>query len=311
MFTTMDSQTESQSLPSNDMAAFKDVLSSSKHIIAVAGAGLSSASGIPTFRGAGGLWRKYDAVSLATTAAFRDSPSRVWQFYHYRREIVFKAQPNAAHDALAHFSFPGVRDAIAPGSTFTLITQNVDGLSRRSLARAAEVLHQPVPAPPDAPQPAILEMHGRLSDVSCTAYGCGNRWPNTDSPVCPALGGTEALLEAGVREPDIPLEDLPRCPKCGGLARPAVVWFGEIPFHIDEIFELVDKADLCLVVGTSSMVHPAAKLATKVREHGGKVAVFNVDRSKRDDQADFLFLGPCEETLPEALGINTQTGGGI
>lgn len=242
---------------------------------------------------------------------------------------MFKAQPNAAHDALAHFSFPGVRDAIAPGSTFTLITQNVDGLSRRSLARAAEALNQPVPAPPDAPQPAILEMHGRLSDVSCTAYGCGNRWPNTDSPVCPALGGTEALLEAGVREPDIPLEDLPRCPKCGGLARPAVVWFGEIPFHIDEIFELADKADLCLVVGTSSMVrtgflgsgiyalrtslqvHPAAKLAMKVKEHGGKVAVFNVDRSKRDDQADFLFLGPCEETLPEALGINTQASGGI
>lgn len=90
--------------PSKDMAAFKELLSSSKHIIAVAGAGLSAASGrftlstsqvemcaetasgIPTFRGSGGLWRKYDATSLASYSAFKTNPSRVWQFYHYRRE---------------------------------------------------------------------------------------------------------------------------------------------------------------------------------------------------------------------------------
>ena len=96
-------------LPSNDMEAFRKTLRESKHIIAVAGAGLSAASGellklyfvfttglqtncvctssgIGTFRGAGGLWRRYDAMNLATPEAFQNNPSRVWQFYHYRRE---------------------------------------------------------------------------------------------------------------------------------------------------------------------------------------------------------------------------------
>lgn len=77
---------EDTSHPSHDMNAFKQTLRTSKHIIAVAGAGLSAASGIGTFRGVGGMWRKYDAMSLATPEAFADNPSRVWQFYHYRRE---------------------------------------------------------------------------------------------------------------------------------------------------------------------------------------------------------------------------------
>jgi NAD-dependent deacetylase sirtuin 5 len=78
---------KSESEPSSDMSAFTQILNSSKNILAIAGAGLSAASGIPTFRGAGGLWRNFDAVSLATPEAFKDNPSRVWQFYHYRREV--------------------------------------------------------------------------------------------------------------------------------------------------------------------------------------------------------------------------------
>ncbi|OBZ79080.1 NAD-dependent protein deacylase [Grifola frondosa] len=282
------------------MSLFRQTLSSSKHIIAITGAGLSAASGIPTFRGAGGMWRKYDALMLATMAAFRDSPSRVWQFYHYRREMALKAQPNDAHMTLARFSIPHLRDKVAPGSTFTLITQNVDGLSTKAFELISSTQEM---ASAEEPHSTILEMHGRIFDVVCTGYNCRYREENRDSPICPALQGTEALVEAGAMEPDIPLSDLPRCRKCGELARPGVVWFGEVPHHMDEIFRLVDEADLCLVVGTSSTVHPAATLASKVKEHGGKVAVFNVDRSKRDEVADFLFLGPCEKTLPEAIGM--------
>jgi NAD+-dependent protein deacetylase sirtuin 5 len=74
-------------VPSTDMEAFRKVLYSSKNVIAVAGAGLSAASGIPTFRGAGGLWRKFNAISLASLEAFERDPNRVWQFYHYRYVI--------------------------------------------------------------------------------------------------------------------------------------------------------------------------------------------------------------------------------
>lgn len=77
---------------------------------------------------------------------------------------------------------------------------------------------------------------------------------NFDSPICPALGGTEILVESGIMDPRIPKKDLPRCSKCSGLARPGVVWFGEMPVHLDVIDALVGKADLCLVVGTSSTV---------------------------------------------------------
>lgn len=292
-------------MPSSDMKAFQDLISNSKNIIAVAGAGLSAASGIPTFRGAGGMWRKYDAKSLATPEAFRNDPARVWQFYHYRREKALSASPNAAHYALAMLSFSTYRQKISPNSNFNLITQNVDGLSKRALetvqTRAQEdgvSLSQPEP---------MLEMHGRLFDVRCTLRNCGYTEWDDSSPICEALAGTELPFDEGSVEPDISTHELPRCKKCGGLARPGVVWFGEYPLHLNTIDRLVTKADLCLVIGTSSTVYPAALYADKVRERGGKVAVFNIERSNGDQDADFLFLGPCEETLTECLGLRLES----
>ncbi|KAL7282145.1 hypothetical protein ACG7TL_003614 [Trametes sanguinea] len=286
------------------MPSFTATLKSSKRIIAVAGAGLSAASGIPTFRGAGGLWRRYDAMGLATPEAFHASPSRVWQFYHYRREKALAAQPNPGHLALAMFSIPSIRQKMAPGSSFSLITQNVDGLSRKALEQIADAhpeladeIHSPVV------QDSMLEMHGRLFDVVCTNRACGHREYNTNSPVCPALAGTEKVFSENEPEPRIDEKDLPRCSKCGSLARPGVVWFGETPWYLDKIDRLVSEADLCIVVGTSSTVYPAAGYAYEVQERGGKVAVFNLDRSEGDQEADYLFLGPAEVTLPKALGF--------
>jgi len=155
----------------------------------------------------------------------------------------------------------------------------------------------------------MIEMHGRLFDVLCTNASCNHtEWDDT-SPICPALGGTERITAAstGVPEPLIAEQDLPRCKRCGSLARPGVVWFGEGLHHYDEIEAIVDEADLCLVVGTSSTVYPAAGYASEVQDNGGRVAVFNLERSKGDSKADFLFLGPCEETLPAALGVTGQS----
>ncbi|KAH8113440.1 DHS-like NAD/FAD-binding domain-containing protein [Phellopilus nigrolimitatus] len=290
-------------MPSSDMIAFQQVLAGSKNIVAIAGAGLSAASGILTFRGAGGMWRRFDAMSLATPEAFRKNPARVWQFYHYRRETARAASPNAAHYALAQLSIPAFRNILAPGSGFTLITQNVDGLSHRALDAALSRI-SPADRPPTSPDhPHMLEMHGRLFDVRCSAADCGHVEWDDASPICAALAGTEALVDAGVVEPVIAEKDLPRCRKCGALARPGIVWFGEEPCHLEIIDELVQRADLCLVVGTSSTVYPAAGYALQVQRQGGKVAVFNLERSSGDKAADFLFLGPCESTLPEALGL--------
>ncbi|KAF5321302.1 hypothetical protein D9619_000969 [Psilocybe cf. subviscida] len=294
--------------PSQDINAFQEVLRSSKNIIAVAGAGLSAASGIPTFRGAGGLWRKYNAMQLATPEGFKKSPSLVWQFYHYRRETALRASPNNAHRALSAFSLSTFRDQVAPESSVTLITQNVDGLSPRSDKEIAE--KHPVEVA-NSTKSQLLEMHGRLFDVDCTDKMCSHSEHNLTSPICESLGGTEAIVERGTVDPIIDPSNLPRCPACGSLARPGVVWFGERPYHMDTIDDLVMKADLCLVVGTSSTVQPAAGYAYEVLENGGKVAVFNVERTDADSDADFLFLGPCEETLPKALGLHISDEGRV
>lgn len=112
-------QTMSSLISHADLESFASHLQSSTRILALLGAGLSAASGLPTFRGAGGLWRSHDAMSLATPEAFHENPGLVWQFYSYRRHMALQASPNPAHFALA---------ALAKRkSGFLTLTQNVDG----------------------------------------------------------------------------------------------------------------------------------------------------------------------------------------
>jgi NAD-dependent SIR2 family protein deacetylase len=172
----------------------------------------------------------------------------------YLSHRALKAQPNAAHLALASFSLPWLRHAVAPDSTFTLITQNVDGLSTRALQRVEILSTAPEGYIRTDEQPRMLEMHGRLFNLQCSSDSCEHLEYNTTSPVCESLAGLEALVEEGTLDPEIPVQSLPRCSKCGSLARPGVVWFGEIPQYLDTIDELVKRADLCIVVGTSSTV---------------------------------------------------------
>lgn len=87
--------------------------------MALLGAGISASSGLPTFRGAGGLWRSHDATELATPEAFEANPDLVWQFYSYRRHMALKAQPNRAHYALAELA--------RRNREFVTLSQNVDG----------------------------------------------------------------------------------------------------------------------------------------------------------------------------------------
>lgn len=80
--------------PLSDYKKFQKVLNQAQNIVALTGAGVSAESGIPVFRGAGGLWRTHRATDLATPSAFRANPALVWEFYHYRRDVAFNSQPN-------------------------------------------------------------------------------------------------------------------------------------------------------------------------------------------------------------------------
>ncbi|RHZ46111.1 hypothetical protein Glove_634g20 [Diversispora epigaea] len=256
---------------------FQKVLQASKHIVALCGAGLSAESGVPTFRGKGGLWRTFDATSLATPRSFAANPSRVWEFYHYRRELVLKTEPNKAHKALKDFEDKILSQSKEKNQTFIVLTQNVDGLSSGTKN--------------------LVEIHGSLFRTRCIE--CGDIQNNRDSPIAPALKGTETSnLDA-----NIPIEKLPQCLKCKkGLLRPDVIWFEEnLNEDIVKIIEFeLKRCDLLLVIGTSGIVYPAAGYVTRVSSRGGKVAQFNIEKVGK---ADFEFIGPCGETLPTALGV--------
>lgn len=261
-------------------------------------------SPVPTFRDPGGLWRQHDPLSLATPEAFRRDPSKVWQFYHYRRQVCLSAQPNGAHRTLSWLGSPEAKKQVwaAAQSDFRLITQNVDGLSKRSNDSLTRSQDRNSGGKGNEMQLADpMEMHGSLFRTRCTS--CGTTRDNFDSPICQGLAGSEDISKPLT---DLPLTQLPRCSKddggCGGLLRPAVVWFGESIPLLDKIYPRVEQCDLLLVLGTSSTVYPAAGFASQVQAQGGKVAVFNLQQDGSDD-ADYFFEGKVEVTLPEALGL--------
>ncbi|KAK9247772.1 DHS-like NAD/FAD-binding domain-containing protein [Lipomyces tetrasporus] len=245
------------------LASFHAYLRSSKRILALVGAGLSASSGLPTFRGTGGLWRNHDAMELATPEAFSNDPSLVWQFYSARRAAALRAMPNKAHYALAELA------KCMP--EFLTLTQNVDGLSTRA----------------NHPTNQLLHLHGSLFSLKCTSFYCDFQEDNNYThPLTPALA---IASEVSAPYTHIQQADLPHCPKCNtGLLRPGVVWFGEsLPWHVVQAaddFISSGKVDLILVIGTSGTVYPAAGYVDRIRMQGGKVAVFNIDIDESDSE---------------------------
>lgn len=108
-------------------------IQAARTVAVLTGAGVSAESGVPTFRGAGGLWRQYKPEELATPAAFARDPRLVWEWYDWRRQMIARAQPNPGHRALVRLEHAKQR--------FTLITQNVDGLHERAGSRRVVKLH--------------------------------------------------------------------------------------------------------------------------------------------------------------------------
>ena len=267
--------------------------------MALLGAGLSASSGIPTFRGAGGLWRKYEATDLATPDAFAADPALVWQFYAWRRHHAARARPNRAHAALA-------RLGADMGEKFLAVTQNIDGLSERA----------------GHPEESLVRIHGSLWEVRCVGVdlgsldgGCGYRAENRDDPIVPALAMPEGadLSDAEFPLKEVDVEDLPRCPECGGLLRPGVVWFWEsLPQeNVKRIHDWLDggKIDLMIVVGTSAVVMPAAAYIYTTKKQGARVAVFVIEPEEEWekgevsalDKDDWFIQGDAAVLLPEML----------
>ena len=220
-------------------------------IVVLTGAGISAESGVPTFRGSGGLWKQFRAEDLATPDAFQQDPKLVWEWYDWRRGLISRVKPNPGHAILALWErrFP----------EFSLITQNIDGLHRLAGSRR------------------VIELHGNIWKTRCLADG--------------------RVMDNS----DVPLQDIPpRCPDCGALVRPHVVWFGESLDEADlgPAFDWSGRCRLMLVVGTSALVHPAASLPLAAARAGARLVEINPDPTPLTRQADISLQGNAGEILP-------------
>ena len=240
-----------------------DLIGASSHAVALVGAGLSAESGIPTFRGAGGLWTRVGEPSINGYEQFLRDPIAWWKHQLNPdadpartefREAIDRAEPNAGHYALVGMEQLGVLKMT--------ITQNVDNLHVRAGATR------------------LVEMHGNRTKVRC--IGCEARWPR----------------EAFDYE-DLP----PLCPECGSLVKGDTVMFGEPipPSVIDACFRETAMCDCMIVCGTSATVFPAASFPRMVKENGGTLIEVNPNPTPLSEMADVTLRGPTGELLPEVV----------
>jgi NAD-dependent protein deacetylase/lipoamidase len=234
------------------IAACRAALSKEGHVLALTGAGVSAESGIPTFRGKEGYWtigaREYHPQELATHDAFSRMPWEVWAWYLYRRGVCLRAEPNAGHAALVRWDH-------ALGDRFGLITQNVDGLHARA----------------GSPRERTYPIHGDINLMRCAADCVPDRWPIPEA--VPALAKGDPVRDEH--------KALLRCPRCGGMARPHVLWFDESydepRFFLDTARRLASRACLLIVAGTSAQTNLPWQVVTLAARAGATIVDINVE----------------------------------
>ncbi|MYW66806.1 NAD-dependent deacetylase [Streptomyces sp. SID8379] len=226
------------------------------------GAGISTDSGIPDYRGPNGVWRKDpDAEKLVTYEYYMNDPEirrRAWQVR--RRSATLTAEPNAAHRAIAGLDRCGV--------PVRVITQNVDGLHQLA----------------GTPARKVLELHGSARRFVCT--GCGEGGP---------MEAALARVEAGEDDPACVI-----CG--GVLKSTTVMFGEQLdPVVLGEAVAVTQACEVFFAVGSSLQVHPAAGLAGLAAEHGARLVVVNAEPTPYDELADEVVREPIGTALPRLL----------
>jgi len=235
----------------DEIAALIDKLNISTRIAVLTGAGISAESGIPTFRGEGGLWKKYKAEELATFEAFTKNPGLVWEWYDWRRGIIASKNPNPGHETLSQWE--------KMFSSFTIITQNIDGLHQKAGSNQ------------------IIELHGNIWKVRCIQQGTISE--NFDVPlkkIPPLCEKCKDLLR-------------PHVVWFGESLETDV---------LSRAFLISSGCEVMFVVGTSAYVHPAASLPIAASEAGAMIVEINPDPTPVTSLAEFSFRGKSGEILP-------------
>lgn len=244
-----------------DVDTARQWLQDASLIVVFSGAGLSTESGIPTFRDAqtGGFWEKYDPMKLASPEGFAADRKLVIEWYAYRTRLVAQAEPNPAHRALAAF------DAAHPDRLVN-VTQNIDGLLQRAGART------------------VHELHGTLFRDRCNARKCDHT-------------AEARIYEEGE---EVALVDCPQCGApmrpdvvWFGEMLPPKVWRAAEKACL--------RCDVMLCVGTSGAVYPAAGLAQLAKSTGSRIVIVNPNPSDLDELSDATFHAPAGEVVPQLL----------
>ena len=236
------------------ISAVADALRNARHVAVLTGAGVSAESGVPTFRDAQtGLWAKFRPEDLATPEAFGRNPPMVWQWYAERRAAVARVAPNPGHFALAQLQ--------ERFETFTLITQNVDGLHATAGSRD------------------VIELHGNILKTKC--FECNApQTPAADQATQPP----PCACGKSVCRPDV---------VWFGESLPAEA--------IEAAQRAARSCDVFFSIGTSTQVYPAAELPFTAKKKGALVVEINPDATPFTPHADHVIRAPSGVALPRLL----------
>jgi NAD-dependent SIR2 family protein deacetylase len=251
-----------------------------RRLVVLTGAGCSTESGIPDYRDAAGNWKRKPPVQQREFVGHHATRQRYWARSLLGWRHFSQARPNAAHTALARLE--------TAGHLHHLITQNVDGLHQQAGSRS------------------VTDLHGRLDEVQC--LGCGARITRSAMQAELEVRNPEwrSLSAAHAPDGDADLEaqdfgrfDVPACSSCGGVLKPAVVFFGDSIPAVDTQRALleVQQADALLVVGSSLMVWSGFRLARAAAEQGIPVAAINLGATRADHLMQFKVETPCGAVL--------------
>ncbi|GAB3970640.1 NAD-dependent protein deacetylase [Plantactinospora veratri] len=256
-------------------------------VVVLSGAGLSTDSGIPDYRGPSGALRRHTPMTYQTFVGDPLARRRYWARSHLGWRTIARAAPNAGHRAVAELDRRGLLAGI--------LTQNVDGLHQAGGARS------------------VIELHGSLARVTC--LGCGE---NTDRETLDQrlrAANPRFAARADTVNPDGDVElpdelvqgfrtvDCQACP--GGMLKPDVVFFGESvpPDRVRTCFELVERARLLLVLGSSLTVMSGRRFVIRAAKRDIPVVIVNQGPTRGDDYAELTIDAPLGEVLPELVRL--------
>jgi NAD-dependent deacetylase len=225
------------------------------NIVAFTGAGISTESGIPDYRGPSGVWERNDPPTLRDFRENLGTRSRYWRERRERYAALRDTAPNDGHYALARL--------LRAGRLTAIVTQNIDGLHQKAGVESERV----------------IELHGTAHRVRC--HDCGSSWP------------------ADQIQARLPAEPLPDCEICGGMLRAATILFGEaLPeTALRRAIGVARECDLMIVVGSSLVVQPAARVPEIAVQSGARLAIVNNEPTPLDGIADFVIRAGAGGTL--------------